>query len=173
MVHPLSPSWFAVYTKPRQEQVALLNLERQSFECFLPMAENPFQRRSKKNGSPPEPLFPRYLFLNAIPELQNLASVRSTRGIVGLVRTGLKLIRVPESIITGLKARTDSDTGLIALDPVALNNGDKVRIFDGPFAGLEGVLKEHRGKTRSLLLLKMLGTETTLEVDSLLLHGVG
>ncbi len=168
-----SSSWFAVYTKPRQERIALLNLERQSFECFLPMAENPFQRRSKKNGSPPEPLFPRYLFLNAIPELQNLATVRSTRGIVGLVRTSLALIRVPESIINALKTRMDPETGLIALDPVRLNNGDKVRIFDGPFAGLEGVLKEHRGETRSLFLLQMLGTETTLEVASQLLQRVG
>ena len=43
------PSWFAVYTKPRQEHIALENLERQGFRCFLPMAVNPYQRRSAKN----------------------------------------------------------------------------------------------------------------------------
>ena len=172
-MHQSRPSWFAVYTKPRQEHIALLNLERQSFECFLPMAENPYQRRSTKNEARREPLFPRYLFLNAVPELQNLATVRSTHGVVGLIRTGVELIRVPESIINALKTRIDPETGLIALDPVALNTGDTVRIFDGPFAGLEGVLKEHRSETRSLLLLKLLGTETTLEVDSLLLQRVG
>jgi len=173
MVRQSSSNWFAVYTKPRQERIALLNLERQSFECFLPMAENPFQHRSGKNETRREPLFSRYLFLNAIPEHQNLATVRSTRGIVGLVRTSLALIRVPESIINALKTRMDPETGLIALDPVRLNNGDKVRIFDGPFVRLEGVLKEHRSETRALLLLKMLGTETAVEVDSLLLQRVG
>ena len=173
MVHQSGPSWFAVYTKPRQERIALLNLERQSFECFLPMAENPFQRRSGKNETRREPLFPRYLFLNALPGIQNLAPVRSTRGVVGLVRAGFELITVSESIITGLKTRIDPESGLIALDPVALNNGDKVRIFDGPFVRLEGVLKEHRSETRALLLLKMLGTETAVEVDSLLLQRVG
>ncbi len=172
-MHQSRSSWFAVYTKSRQEHIALLNLERQSFECFLPMAENPYQRRSGKNETRREPLFPRYLFLNALPGSQNLATVRSTRGVVGLVRAGFELITVSESIITGLRTRMDPETGLIGLDPVPLNSGDKVRIFDGPFAGLEGVLKEHRSEIRSLLLLKMLGTETTIEVDSLLLQRVG
>ena len=60
-------NWFAVYTKPRQEQVALENLERQGFRCFLPMAVNPYQRRSQRMPRI-EPLFPRYLFLKAIAE---------------------------------------------------------------------------------------------------------
>jgi transcription antitermination factor NusG len=71
------PSWFAVYTKPRQEQIALENLERQDFRCFLPMAINPYQRRSERKLRI-EPLFPRYLFLNAIADQQSLGPVRST-----------------------------------------------------------------------------------------------
>ena len=150
------PSWFAVYAKPRQEQIALLNLERQGFHCFLPMAENPYQRRTDKNPRH-EPLFPRYLFLNAIPEIQNLATVRSTRGVVGLVRMGFQLVLVPERIIQGLQARMHPDTGLIKLDPVVLEEGDSVRVFDGPFAGARGILKERCGESRSMLLLNILG----------------
>ena len=164
--------WYAVHTHSRSEQKALAHLARQGFSAYLPRF---LKRRShaRRHDWVPAPLFPRYLFLNAIPEIQNLASVRSTRGVVGLVRAGFGPITVPESIITGLNARMDAETGLILLDPVALNNGDKVRIFDGPFVGLEGVLKEDRSETRSLLLLKMLGGETTIEVDSLLLQRVG
>jgi len=69
---------FAVVTKPRKEKVALENLQHQGFECFLPMAENPYQRRRKPHQKIIEPLFPRYLFLNAIAGSQNLAPVRST-----------------------------------------------------------------------------------------------
>ena len=167
-----SVSWFAVYTKPRQERTALLNLERQSFECYLPMAERPSQRRSVGLQTRHEPLFPRYLFLNAAPELQSLAAVRSTRGVVSLVRAGFELIKIPASIIAGLKARTDQASGLIALDSIGLNNGDKVRVFDGPFANLEGVFKEHRGRTRSLLLLEILGRETAVELDARMLQRV-
>ncbi|MFC1690228.1 transcription termination/antitermination NusG family protein, partial [Pseudomonadota bacterium] len=68
------PSWFAVYTKPRQEHIALENLERQAFKCFLPMAINPYQRRSASKLRI-EPLFPRYLFLNANADQQSLGPV--------------------------------------------------------------------------------------------------
>ncbi len=167
------PNWFAVYTKPRQEQIALQNLERQGFECFLPMARNPYQRRSRNNQIRSEPLFPRYLFLNAIAEVQNLAAVRSTRGVVGLVRMGFELIQVHQDIIDCLKARMDSQTGLIELDPVVLHEGDAVRVFDGPFVGATGILKERSGEARSILLLNILGRETTVEVDSMLLQRAG
>jgi len=167
-----SPNWFAVYTKPRQEQIALLNLERQSFECYLPMAEDPQQRRRARHKGRHEAMFPRYLFLNADTERQSLASVRSTRGVVGLVRAGFELIKIPAAIIEGLMARRDSATGLIAIDSIGLNNGDKVRVFDGPFAALEGIFKEHRGRTRSLLLLEILGRETAVEIDARLLQRV-
>ena len=79
-MHPGQSNWFAVVSKPRQEHTALENLQRQGFECFLPMAENPYQRRSKKHKRIIEPLFPRYLFLKAIASHQNLAPVRSATG---------------------------------------------------------------------------------------------
>ncbi len=162
-------AWFAVYTKPRQETAALPHLERQGFDCYLPMAENPYQRQTRKKARI-EPLFPRYLFLRAVPEEQNLAAVRSTRGVVGLVRMGFELIRVPEQVIAAIRSREYPGTGLIRLDPVPLEEGEAVRVFDGPFAGVVGVLKERCGLTRSLLLLSILGRESTVEVDSLLLQ---
>lgn len=167
------PRWFAVFSKPRGERHAQENLERQGFDCFLPLAENPYQRRNRRRTPRIEPLFPRYLFLKARPDVQNLASVRSTRGVVGLVRMGYQLIEVPERVINGLKARRHPDTGLIALDPVPLAEGEKVRVFDGPFAGAQGILQERCGERRSILLLSILGRETTLEVDSLLLQRAG
>ena len=163
------PSWFAVYTKPRQEHIALENLERQDFHCFLPMAINPYQRRSEKKLRI-EPLFPRYLFLNVIPDQQSLGPVRSTRGVATMVRFGLELARLPETVIKMINNRCDPNTGLIKLDPVPVEPGDNVRVFDGPFAGLQGIFKERKGEKRALLLMKMLGTESTVEVETLLLQ---
>jgi transcriptional antiterminator RfaH len=167
-----SQNWFAVYTKPRQEHTALLNLERQSFECYLPMTEGSDQHPGARNKARHEPLFPRYLFLNADPQVQSLEAVRSTRGATGLVRAGFELIKIPESIIAGLKARMDPVTGLIPLDAMALDNGDKVRVCDGPLAALEGVFKEHQGVSRSLFLLDFLGREAAIKIDTRLLQRV-
>jgi transcriptional antiterminator RfaH len=163
------PNWFAVYTRPRQERIALENLERQAFRCFLPMAVNPYQRRSARKTRI-EPLFPRYLFLNAVPDRQSLGPVRSTRGVATLVRFGSKLARLPETVIDLIHQRCDPESGLVRLDPVPAQPGDRVRVFDGPLAGLEGIFRERKGEKRALLLMSMLGTESVVEVDALLLQ---
>ena len=162
--------WFAVFCKPRQERLALMNLENQGFQCFLPMALNPYQKISKRNADRTEPLFPRYLFLRAVPGRQNLAAVRSTRGAMDLVRCGHTPRVVPDAIVEGLRRRRDPETGLILLEPVDLEIGDTVRVFDGPLAGAKGILQQRSGEVRSLILMNILGRETTLEVDSLLLQ---
>ena len=164
-------SWFAVFTKPRQEQIAKENLERQGFRCFLPMAINPYQRRSKQSPRT-EPLFPRYLFINAIPDQQSLGSVRSTIGVSNLVRFGLEFIRVPDCIINDIEKRCNPETGLVELKPLLVSVGDKVKVFDGPFAGIEGIFREGKGKDRALLLMSMLGTNSIVEVNTMLLQKV-
>jgi len=165
-VNPNGHRWFAVYTKPRQEQIALHNLERQSFECFLPQVAKSDRRRRSSRAAAYEPLFPRYLFLRADDRQQSLGTVRSTRGAVGLVTAGVELSTVPEGVIDQLKARVDPAIGLIPADTMTLARGDKVQIDEGPLGALEGVFKEHRGQTRSLLLIEMLGRQTAVEIDS-------
>ena len=172
-VHKDVTRWFAVYCKPRQERTALEHLQRQGFNCLLPMAENPYQRRRSARRSPAEPLFPRYLFLKARPDVQNLAAVRSTRGVVGLVRSGFELVQVPDEVIRALQARMQPDTGLIRLQPAPLGPGDRVLVFDGPLAGVEGILQAHSSAQRAVLLMKLLGRETTVQVDPLLLKRAG
>jgi len=161
-----------VHTKPRQEHIALEHLERQGFDCFLPMAINPYQRRSL--GKPRiEPLFPRYLFLNAWEDQQSLRPVKSTRGVSGLVRFGVELARLPETAMRAIRSRCDMETGLVRLDPVPVQPGDRVRVFDGPLAGAQGLFQACSGERRALLLIDFMGRQTRVEVDRLLLQKAG
>jgi transcriptional antiterminator RfaH len=170
-LHLNEANWFAVYSKPRQEQIALENLQRQGFSCFLPMAVNPYQRRSLNNPRI-EPLFPRYLFLHAVADRQSLGPVRSTRGVSTLVRFGSELAHVPGDIIRAIRSRCDPDTGLVRLDQVPVTPGDKVRVFDGPLAGVSGLFQACSGEQRALLLIEFMGRQTRVEVDRLLLQKV-
>jgi transcriptional antiterminator RfaH len=172
-MEPGKPNWFAVVTKPRAERTALENLQRQGFECFLPMAVNPYQRRSKNHKPVIEPLFPRYLFLRAIASTQNLAPVRSTLGVVSMVRFGTELAVVPEPVIDNIKNRLESGTGLIRIEPVPVKAGDKVRVFDGPLEGINGIVAERNSKNRALILMELLGRPTRVEVDALILQKAG
>lgn len=167
---PGKPNWFAVVSKPRQERVALDNLQRQGFECFLPMALNPYQRRTKKHREIIEPLFPRYLFLRAIASVQNLAPVRSTLGVVGMVRFGTELAVVPEPVIDHIRNKMEADSGLIRIEPLPIKAGDKVRVFDGPLAGIDGIVAERSSAKRALVLMELLGRPTRVEVDAMMLQ---
>ena len=169
-MQPEKPNWFAVVSKPRQEKTALENLQRQGFECFLPMAENPYQRRSKKSQKIVEPLFPRYLFLKANASQQNLAPVRSTKGVQNMVRFGIELAVVPESVIHAIKSLMEDETGLIKIKPVAIKAGDKVSLFDGPLAGIKGIVQETDSNNRALILMELLGRPTSVQVDTLSLQ---
>src|SRR4051812_8030711 len=89
---PLRPPmhWYLVHTKPRQERVALENLERQGFQCYLPTLPSERLRQGLLALSL-EPLFPRYLFirLGEGGSARSWMPIRSTRGVSRLVSFGL------------------------------------------------------------------------------------
>lgn len=59
---PSTLAWYLIHTKPRQEALALTNLSRQGFECYMPMLR--LQKiRQRKTAMVAEPMFPRYLFI--------------------------------------------------------------------------------------------------------------
>ena len=87
-----------------------------------------------------------------------------------MVRFGTELAVVPDNIIDAIKARITPDTGLIKIEPVEVKPGDKVRVFDGPLAGINGIVSEKNSENRALILMELLGRTTTVEVDALMLQ---
>lgn len=155
--------WFAVLTKPRSEMLACEHLQRQGFECRLPRTRRVMRSVSGMIDRI-EPLFPRYLFLRADTTCQDLSRVRSTRGVSGLVRSGVVPVHVPEHVIASLDARAEPHTGLIKLDAPLLVEGQRVRVTEGPFGGLEAIFKARTGAERVILLVKLLGEICRVEV---------
>jgi transcriptional antiterminator RfaH len=150
-------AWYAVITKPRSEAVAEENLRRQGFECLLPRVRRVL-RGAGGLKTRVESLFPSYLFLRADTDRVSLASVRSTRGALGLVRFGLEPVRVPAPVIEGIRARMDGDDGLVQLAAPELVAGQRVRVTEGPLLGWEGVFVAADGFERVRLLLSLLGS---------------
>ena len=84
-------SWYVAYTQPRNEKLALEHLVRQGFEVFCPQYR---KRRShaRRIDMVPAPLFPRYLFVAFDASDPQWRAIRSTRGVIDLVRHGLDLV---------------------------------------------------------------------------------
>ena len=160
--------WFAVQTKPKQEEKALINLEAQGYVTYLPKIEI---RKRRKDGwqQVVEPLFPNYLFLYAAPDQTNLAPVSSTFGVAKLVRFGQLLRPVPEEVIVFLKQQ-ESVSGNVVEVIRPFNYGDKVEILEGPFAGLQAIFQTESSEERIILLLNLMGRRTpvTLHKDEII-----
>lgn len=161
-----SRRWYAVFSQPRKEQVALDNLERQGYLSWLPR----ISRSVRRNGrweTKIEPLFARYLFVNVDPASQDISPIRSTLGCVGLVRQGVCPLPVPAGVIEALRASSDPETGLHCLSETGapkFKKGDKVRVLNGPFEGLDGIFQQQTAEARALVLLKLMGTVAKVSV---------
>ena len=160
--NPLPAFWFAVFSKPRREVEAVEQLERQSYTAFLPRVRSRRRLRGQWQDIV-EPMFPRYLFLRAVPGQDDLRPVRSTRGVIGLVRFGGEPQPVPETVMAELHRLCAGFDGVLEL-PAPLVPGSRVRVLEGPFVGCEAELLSLDGKRRALVLLELLGRANAVEL---------
>ena len=157
-------SWYAVCCKPRQEAVAEENLVRQDFHVYLPRIRIRRHRRGQWIDAV-EVLFPRYLFIRIDPLQRNMAPVRSTRGAVGLVRFGGQPAVVPDEVMDALLQCEDPASGLHQENRTPFSNGDRIKLVDGPFAGMEAVFAEQDGEQRVIVLLELMGKTNQVRVS--------
>ena len=154
--------WYVVRTKPRQEQLALENLERQSYQCFCPW----IARRRKRIGKIQvykEAFFPGYLFVKMDLDSTNTSPICSTRGVNGLISFGSSVIPVREDVINTLRLYITSN-GLIEWDHPDFISGQELCIEDGPMEGLNAIFQAKKGEDRAILLLNLLGEYREVEI---------
>jgi transcriptional antiterminator RfaH len=156
--------WYAIYTKPRQEDHAAEHLRRQAFEVYLPRIKQVRRYRGRWRDTV-EPLFPRYLFIRLDLGRENVAPIRSTRGVSRLVSFSGHPARVPDALIDALHHSADPDTGLHQLEESRFETGATVTIVDGPLVGLEAIFQAHDGEARCIILLDILGQRRQLRID--------
>jgi len=156
--------WYAVSCKPRQEAVAEENLLRQGFHVYLPRIRIRQRRRGHWIDAV-EVLFPRYIFIRIDPERRSTATVRSTRGAVGMVRFGGQPAVVPDAVMDALRQREDAASGMHEDQRPLFSAGETIKLVDGPLAGMEGVFTEQDGDKRVIVLLELLGKANKVTVS--------
>ena len=146
--------WYAVQCKPRQDERAELHLRNQDYEVFRPLAK---VRRRKKGKLEFEitSLFPRYLFIHLNDSDENWTPIRSSRGVVDLVKFGDRPTPVPTLVIKNLMANT-AEIGYIDLSVDHFKPNEPVRIMEGPFAGFEAIYAAKKAEDRVIILLNFM-----------------
>ena len=163
-------NWYLIYSKPRLESSALENLERQGYECFLPLITIEKLRR-KALMVVSEPLFPRYLFirLDGSQEGKSWNPIRSTTGVSRLVSFGQVPAKVDEALVTAIRNTASS----AAVQQRHFVPGEALRINQGPFAGLEAVYQMPDGESRVMVLIELLSKQVSLSIEPAAVSKVG
>lgn len=163
--------WYLIHTKPKQERVALENLERQGYDCYLPIHR---VEKARQGGLAvvDEPLFPRYLFirLGEGGSAKCWGPIRSTRGVSRLVSFGVEPVKVLDDLIVALQAQEKSVC--MQVEPW-FKPGERVCLTEAPFAGIEGVYQMADGERRVMVLIELLSKQVRVRVAPANLRKVG
>ena len=132
--------WYAIHTKSRHEHKVNTSLTQKNITTFLPEAQVWSSRKDRKKKIF-VPLFPGYLFVET-PNLNNETklAVLKTSGVVRILgkKENSEPLAVPDEKIDAIRRFIQTDVQIFNLQSPQV--GAAVRILDGPFAGIEGVI---------------------------------
>ncbi len=158
------PCWYAIHTKPKQEDRAECNLRAWHVETFAPKIRA--CRTNQYTGKATyvtKPLFPRYIFSRFVAGTL-LHKVSFTRGVQGVVCIDGWPSRVDDEIIEMIQSRKDSD-GFIRIGE-ELCHGDKVMISEGPLRNFSGVFEgKLKDEERASILLTTVSYQNRVLIE--------
>jgi len=162
-----TPAWYAVRTKPNQEQLALRHYQNQNMTGYLPLMQVA-RRHARRIDQILRPVFPGYLFLHLPPQMRNWVAISATRGAIGPVSFGGTIPAVPDWVIHQLRAE-ENDLGLHdpARGQAALTPNCPVEVSLSCVALARGRFRSYRGQERIEVLLDILHRQirTTVPAD--------
>ncbi len=165
--------WYVVHTYSGFEQKARLALkervrqqkmEKMFAEVLIP-SENVIElvRGEKKTTS--RKFFPGYMLVKMILSDNTWHLVKSTPKITGFVGNALTPPPVPEEEVARITNQMTEGT-LKPRPKVQFEEGESVRVIDGPFVNFNGVVEEvkpDKGKLR--VMVSIFGRSTPVELD--------
>lgn len=160
-----TPAWYCVRTQIKREHIAVAGLAKEEgVEVFCPRVR--YQKMTKRGKVWfVEAMFPNYVFAR-FDWRKSFRLVQSSMGVGGLVHFGEEYPALDDRIVDDLRSQLSESDLKVFND--ALMPGDEVTIADGPFMGIQAVVKHLLpARMRVKLLLEFLGqpTETEIEAD--------
>ena len=152
-------SWWCVYTLSRREKDLMRKLASLEIAHFGPVIPKRYRSPNGRMRTSYIPLFANYVFLFGSGEERQLAMTSNCISSCNPVVNSEQLVHDLSQIAFAVQAG-------VPLTPEArLEEGDKVRVRTGPFAGYEGTVIRRAGKTRLLLSIRFLEKGVSMELD--------
>jgi transcription antitermination factor NusG len=162
------PKWFAVYTRSKSEKAVKGLLDLKNIPCYLPL-QTVTRRYTRKIKVLHLPLIRGYVFVKITKG--QYVPVLETDNVVNFLRFNRNLLSIPEREIDIMK-RVVGEAVELEVEPLSLQQGDKVEIIGGKLTGLQGRLVESAGKKQMVIELENVGFMLKMTVDVSLLRRV-
>lgn len=158
------PRWYAIRTKPKEENRAYENLTSWGVESFAPRIRRNRHNQFTGQATPiSRPLFPGYIFARFDAE-KLLHKIHYTRGVQGIVSIDARPIGIEDEVIELIQAQVGDD-GFIRLGG-GLRRGDKVTISDGSLKGLSGIFDCYlNDSSRVMMFLEFINYQASVIVE--------
>jgi transcription antitermination factor NusG len=149
--------WFVIYTKSRNEKKVAELLQKNGVEVFCPLV------KLKKNWSDRSkivetPLFISYVFVNLSEKDRNV--VFNVPGVIRYLFWLKKPAIARDSEIESLKTALHETMDSFTIENYQI--GDTVKISEGVFKGLDGVI-EKQSNNKLHVILENVGIKITLQ----------
>jgi transcription antitermination factor NusG len=160
-----SDEWYAVWTRSNCERLVVEQLAAKAFTPFLPEM-SVWTRRDGKSRLASVPIFPGYLFVRQAMDKASYVEILKARGVVRILDGGWsRLTPIAADEVDAIQRLVHS--GLPIFPHVYFQQGDHVRVVEGPLAGVEGLfVREQPNKGRLVLSINLLQASVAVEVDA-------
>ena len=165
--------WYVIHTYSGYENKVKTNLEHRIqsmdmgdkiFQVLVPTQEE-IEIKDGKRHPIERKIYPGYVLVDMVMSDESWYVVRNTPGVTSFVGMGNKPTELSEGEVRGILRQIKLDAPKYK---VAFTKGEAVRVTDGPFTDLHGVVDEvnpERNKVK--VLVSIFGRETPVELDFL------
>jgi transcription antitermination factor NusG len=163
--------WYACYTRARAEKQVTKALEQRGFDSYLPLIPRQRQWKDRKKVVP-FPLFPSYVFARFA--LRDVHAVLTTPGVSTIVRTDGQPAAIAEDELENVRrfVAAVANTGVEPDPRPLIKEGERIRVTEGPFEGVEGIVIESRGRKRVLVGIAAIGQGLEIDIDTRLVKPI-
>jgi transcriptional antiterminator NusG len=166
-------AWYVLHTysgyednvaRNLRQRIESMGMEDKIFRVVVPR-EKKIKIKNGRRRTVEERVFPGYVLVEMIVTDDSWYVVRNTPNVKGFVGSGTAPTPIAPEEVKRILARMGQKEPQYTVD---LQEGDLVKITDGPFKDMEGKVSEvNAAKGKVKVLVSMFGRETPVELDFL------
>jgi transcription termination/antitermination protein NusG len=151
-----------------ESRIASMNMEETIYEVVIP-EEDVVELKNGRKVTVTKKMFPGYLLVRCELDDDSWFVIRNTPGVTGFVGSGAKptpLRRKDVENFLQVPAEGDTAEPKKSRPKSAYENGESVRVKEGPFADFTGTIAEiNEDQLKLKVLVNIFGRETPVELD--------